>query len=348
MQRETIQRLATAVQRFFKDKHDCDIVNVVGADPFRSALGQSVQNVYGRPESNKAEEAELHRAVMAETIRALRTLVMEDRSLHEVASAPQVISRTESPDPEQAFFDRLQALEAERRWVRDAAASAAGTSTTTNLQSAVGFEDDVQGLQGLAQPHAPSKMTTILPQQSLAPRGRIVPVLSMKRAWTYQCDRAIITWSGPLPSMSDASHVAIAAVLMPSSLSCHYAHTPFVIMRVTGVGDAITECIMVRGVDSAWGATFNPVHKHVRFIKPVPTPWTIEVLDWTGHRLDLGKDGFLWKDVAKHAWPTDILVTGSGQHTTSTIAASKKLQIADDTPVLNESRQWVVLLELAA
>jgi len=170
----------------------------------------------------------------------------------------------------------------------------------------------------------------------------------MKRPWTYQRDRAVITWPGPLPAMSDASHVAIAAVLLPASLASSFAHTPFIILRVTGVGDAITECILVRGADTTWGTTFAPVEAGARFIRPIPTPWTLEVLDWTGHRLDLGQDGFLWKEAAGLVMITDVLVTGSGQRVTLASVVAKNIVVADDSPVLNESRQWTVLLELAA
>jgi hypothetical protein len=152
--------------------------------------------------------------------------------------------------------------------------------------------------------------------------------------------------------MSDASHVAIAAVLLPASLASSFAHTPFIILRVTGVGDAITECILVRGADTTWGMTFAPVEANARFIRPIPTPWTLEVLDWTGHRLDLGQDGFLWKEVMGVATgvakSTDVLVTGSGQRVTLASVVAKNIVVADDSPVLNESRQWTVLLELAA
>jgi len=361
MQRETAQRLASAVQRFFKDKHDVDVVALVGADSFRSALWHAIQTVYGRPESKSADEVgrapELHRAILSDTIRALRALIMSEEQQAPVQqSQPQpeqpqqpqqpqqsapLFHPAESADPEQAFFDRLQALETERRLA---------TAATPAVKLQPAFDDGPMGQEGLGSLPAPIVVAAPAPAQgqSRAQRGRIVPILSMKRPWTYQRDRAVITWPGPLPAMSDASHVAIAAVLLPASLASSFAHTPFIILRVTGVGDAITECILVRGADTTWGTTFAPVEANARFIRPIPTPWTLEVLNWTGHRLDLGQDGFLWKEAESVAKSTDVLVTGSGQRVTLASVVAKNIVVADDSPVLNESRQWTVLLELAA
>ena len=194
------------------------------------------------------------------------------------------------PDPSQDFISRLAVLETQRRVETPAVptaispvispATSPATSTSSPLPSTFPLPSQSNYLSLL------TSNTTNVPIFIPAPdkRGRIFPITSISRAWAYQPERSAFVWPGPIPT-SNGTHVALAAVQTPAFVQ---DMTSFIIVHVSGVGDATTQCVFLPSAANAntkW-TTWLPCSPATRFIKPVPTPWNLQLLDAFGERND--------------------------------------------------------------
>jgi hypothetical protein len=169
--------------------------------------------------------------------------------------------------------------------------------------------------------------------------------------------------------MKDASHVAVAAVQTPAFAM---SLTPYITVRIIGVGEAMSQCVLLpsattggTGGTCGW-VTWMPCSPATRFIRPVPTPWTLEVLDARGERLALGEDNktgrvnnnSMLMELTQDAWlafaPGDLVYVETTQPVRARVTSQKEMVLSKAIPgqaneelhLMNETRQWTLFLEL--
>jgi len=367
---EALQRVSSALQSYYKDKHNTDISQAVGHDVFRMILMQAVKTVTAAT-PNAALDV-LSRGVLQEA-RSLLTRLGPVKPQFEQVEPQQVIAQqqqqyqTQEPmfdlqqqqqatDPDQDFNDRLQSLETQRRVVGQAVLPQVNATTSAVV---------VAGPTAPAPNYSAQAFTPIvIPAHEK--RGRILPISSLSRAFVYQPERAMFTWPGPLPPMKDASHVAVAAVQTPAFVA---SLTPYITVRIIGVGEAMSQCVLLPSNTGATWATWMPCSPATRFIRPVPTPWTLELLDARGDRLALGEDNKTGRvnmqnqriELSDDAWTAfslgDLVYVESGARSQRARVTGQKEMVlsktfqgqiasSEDVPLMNETRQWTLFLEL--
>lgn len=229
-------------------------------------------------------------------------------------------------DTDEAFMHRLQAIELQRR-AQDASIIAianqknqnAGPTTlpTTNTLPLPGNQMNAQSLPNTntnanaaamspshSTPASPAMPATISSNSLVSPlppapivipapiiRGRVLSLSSTHRAWTQPgaAARASFTWNGPLPAVKDASYVAVAAVQTPAYVLDRH---PSLVLRIRGVADTETQTYLLPDLNASsrkW-ATWRPCESSARYIYPMPTPWTLTLLDNFQQAVAMGAD----------------------------------------------------------
>ena len=338
MNSEHLQRIALGLQMYFKEKQFMDVISVVGTEAFKRTLAQATRNAMQSQPSASIEV--LSRFVMQDARNAL---------LQMINTAPPQESQSQPTDPDQDFMSRLSILETQRRIETVQQSLTSSNSPTPTPISTIPM---------MLSPPAP--IIVPLPIK----RGRIFPISSQSRDWAHLHERAIFSWPGPLPPRSqqdDALHVAIAAVQTPAFV---VDITSFVTLHISGVGDGTTHCVLLPQpiYPNAKWINWMPCSPETRYIRSIPTPWTFQLLDSSGERLHMGADGMKGRLNKERTGVTpifeidvslnDIIRVGTigrarvGQEPPHKIFASYGSNNADTVPILNESRQWTIFLEL--
>lgn len=347
---EHVNMLSGGLQKYFTEKQNIDIYAVVGTSTFQRTIANAVKKALQSAPPSASVETVL-RAAMQDARSILLNMCQ--------AAPPPSPTPTPTPalpqetDPQQDFMSRLAHLETQRRAESSVVSSPPVSENQNQNQSIPASTPTLHSMPPIVVP---------LPDK----RGRIFPITSASREWSYQPDRACFVWPGPLPPRSkqeDASHIALAAIQTPAFVQ---GLTPFVTVRVTGVGDASASCVFLPQSGSGGGGgkwtTWYPCSPATRFIRHVPTPWTVELLDSFGERVELGADDSTCRldESMTHVTPSshhtygDILRIGTigrarvGQAPPYIvkILQKQKIGMSGDLPVLNEMMQWCVFLEL--
>lgn len=285
MNSEHIQRLSNGLQLYFKEKQNIDIVTKLGPETYRQTLMKAIRHVQNN-NTNASIDA-ISRAAMQEA----RDMLLE-------ASTPAPIV-----DPSQDFINRLSNLETQRKV----------EASPTDIIKPIVNPNPIQNMPSTLQ----NSLVIPIPDK----RGRILPISSRSRTLTRFPQRSAFVWPGPIPT-SNSTHVAIAAVQTPSFV---LDITGFIVVHITGANESKTQCVLLPSASTtARAITWLPCSPATRFIKPVPTPWTLQLLNAFGERIDLGSD-----DITYHLNKGKSSEPNVGQ-----------------PMALNEMKQWTIFLEL--
>jgi len=144
------------------------------------------------------------------------------------------------------------------------------------------------GIHSGRLPHALSTTAPIILPTPII-RGRVLSLNSANRPWAQAPLRSTFTWNGPLPAMKDASYVAVTAVQTPAYVLDRH---PSLVLRIKGVGDGETQTVLLPDLNASsrkW-ATWRPCEASTRYIYPLPTPWTVSLLDNYQQPVAMGAD----------------------------------------------------------
>lgn len=229
-------------------------------------------------------------------------------------------------------------------------------------------------------PPPPTPITVIVPSTTVANHGIITRIHSIDRNWIYNRAISSMVWSGPLPKQIDENNIRIVALMLPRvCMEC----TPYVLLRIEGAGGQQADVCMLpsESVVGTW-VKYQPctANEHMR---KFATPWTLRLLDAYEKDLQsIGEDSWLLPESSMqtiapslHRFSPNpssnqvdilssfrigdrILVQDSKANQyhyiitkmTNTVLEGKDATCQDlpkEFPcyILNETRQWTLLLE---
>lgn len=343
---------------FLKSKHNVELPT--------NTLKQLVENI-----SRKIFQEIDPNKTNVETFNKQVIIYVRDYVLKAVAQRPQpqpqpdiyhVPESDKTEENQDEFFQKLKELEMQRK---------APIAAPENVATKPASVSTPPPPSPAPPPPPPAPITVIVPSTTVANNGIITRIHSIERNWLYNTSISSMVWSGPLPKQIDENNIRILGIMLPKIC---LDLSPYIILRIEGAGGQIADiCVMPEGnTTSTWVKYMANEH-----IRKFATPWTVRILDAYGKELEeLGNDGWMIEEesfqqvstngyritsqVPEYFRPGDRItlqdsksvnfhyqVTKTTMNAIELTEIQTKQSVSKTFPcyVLNQSRQWALLLE---